>query len=498
MGPNVLEMKNIDKSFSGTHALKGINFDLRLGEVHALLGENGAGKSTLIKILGGIHQPDSGIILINGEQIEMDTVQAAQKQGIGIIHQEIVLVPYLSVAENIFLGREPTTKIGLKDLKTINRRAFEMMKALDLKFDVCQLVKDLTIAQQQMVEIVKAISFNARILVMDEPTSSLSDDEVDKLFATIEKLKKRNVSIIYISHRMEEIFKISDRVTVIRDGTYVGTKNTPETNADELVSMMVGRSLENFYTRTYCMQDEVVLSVEGLTKKGAFNDISFSIKKGEVLGFSGLIGAGRSEIMTAIFGGDSFDSGTIRLNGQKVRFANTKQATDLGIAMVPEDRKKQGLMLTNTVAFNLTLAGLSFLMQRGLINSKRKNQMVNKYIEDLNIKTSSGEMTVAQLSGGNQQKVVLGRWLATSPKLLILDEPTRGIDIGAKQEIYSIINKLASKGLAIILVSSELPEIINMCDEVCVVRNGRIVKHLAKEELTQEKIMRYATGGSVL
>ena len=495
MGNIILEMKNIDKSFGGTHALKGINFELGLGEVHALLGENGAGKSTLIKVLGGIHQPDSGSIIIDGKQVKIQSVNDARKYGIGIIHQEIVLVPYLSVAENIFLGREYKTKFGLLDKKSMYARAEEMVRNLGVNIDVRMPVGMLNIAQQQMVEIIKAISFNVKILVMDEPTSSLSMEETTRLFEIIAKLKKNNVSIIYISHRMEELFKISDRVTVIRDGTYVGTRKTSETNPDELVSMMVGRSLKSYYARSYCEPGETVLSVEGLTKKGVFSDISFSVRKGEILGFFGLIGSGRSEVMTSIFGGDTYDSGNIVLNGGNVRFKNTKQSTDSGIAMVPEDRKKLGLMLTNIVGFNLTLAGLKYLIQWGLINRKRRKSLIKKCIDELIIRTPSEDSIVSELSGGNQQKVVLGRWLATKPKLLILDEPTRGIDIAAKQEIYFIINKLAQEGMAIILVSSELPEIINMCDALCVMREGRIVKKLTREELTQENIMKYATGG---
>ncbi|MDD2458578.1 MAG: sugar ABC transporter ATP-binding protein [Eubacteriales bacterium] len=497
MHQKVLEMKNIEKSFSGTHALRGINFDLELGEVHALLGENGAGKSTLIKILGGIHRPDSGTIVISGTEVKMENVHAAQKHGIGIIHQEIVLVPYLSVAANIFLGREPLNRFGLKDINLINSRATEMVRELGLNLDVRKPVVELTIAQQQMVEIIKAISFNVKILVMDEPTSSLSEEEVDKLFEIIGRLKKADVSIIYISHRMEELFKISDRITVIRDGTYVGTKKTTETKHDELVSMMVGRSLKNFYTRTECEIGEVVLAVDKLTKNGVFKNVSFQVRSGEILGFSGLIGSGRSEIMTAIFGGIPFDNGDVYLQNKKVRIRSTKQATDFGIGMVPEDRKKQGLMLNNTVGFNLTLASLKYLAKGFLVSTSKKKNVIQKYLQDLRIKTSSADALVSSLSGGNQQKVVLGKWLATKPKLLILDEPTRGVDVGAKSEIYAIINQLASEGIAIILVSSELPEIINMSDSVCVVRNGQIVKQLGRTELTQENIMLYATGGGI-
>lgn len=497
MGQKVLEMKNISKSFGGTHALNGIDFELELGEVHALLGENGAGKSTLIKVLGGIHQPDSGTILINGTEVKMQNVHAAQAAGIGIIHQEIVLVPYLSVSENIFLGRELTNKFGLKDTNSMNEQARKMVQALGLEIDVTKPVGQLSIAQQQMVEIVKAISFNVRILVMDEPTSSLSDDEVEKLFATIERLKKNNVSIIYISHRMEELFRISDRVTVIRDGTYVGTVTTKDTDVDELVTMMVGRSLQKYYIRNYTMQDKEVLRVENLSKKGVFENISFTVHKGEILGFSGLVGSGRSEIMTAIFGGYGYDSGTVYLNGNKVIFKNTAQAISNGVAMVPEDRKKQGLILINSVGYNITLSSLKYIMNGLLVSKAKKQRIIEKYIAELNVKAASQSIAVSSLSGGNQQKVVLAKWLATKPQLLILDEPTRGVDVGAKSEIYAIMNRLANEGMAIILVSSELPEIINMCDNVCVLREGRIVGRLSKGELDQENIMKYATGGAV-
>lgn len=495
MGKTVLQMKNIDKSFSGTHALQNINFELELGEVHALLGENGAGKSTLIKVLGGIHKPNAGEILINGERVEIDSVAKAREYGIGIIHQEIVLVPHLSVAENIFLGREPKTKLGLVDIKKMNAEAETMAQRLGLTIDVRTPLEKLTIAQQQMVEIVKASSFNVKILVMDEPTSSLSDEEVDKLFETIERLKKDNVSIIYISHRMEELFRISDRVTIIRDGTYVGTKITAQTNPNELVAMMVGRNLESFYTRTYNELNEVILSVKGLCKKNEFSDISFDVRKGEILGFSGLVGAGRSEIMEAVFGAEKYDSGEIVLKGKKCIFKNPMQAIKNGIALVPEDRKKQGLVLINSVAYNITLASLRFVMNSFLLSKKKSDIVVDENIRNLHVKTSSPEIDVASLSGGNQQKVVIAKWLATKPEVLILDEPTRGVDVGAKQEIYTIINTLAQQGMAIIMVSSELPEIINMCDTVCVVREGKITAKLNKDELTQEHIMKYATGG---
>ena len=497
MGQTVLEMKGIKKSFNGVYALKGIDFSLEEGEVHALLGENGAGKSTLIKGLGGIYKPDSGSITINGKEVKIQGVPDAQALGIGIIHQEIVLVPYLTVAQNIFLGREISGKLGKVDLKETNRRSQEMLSSLGVNIQADTMVEDLTIAQQQMVEIVKAVSFNGKIIVMDEPTSSISTEEVEQLFKIISNLKKKHVSIIYISHRMEELFRISDRVTVIRDGEYVGTRITSETNPKELVAMMVGRDLQSFYSRDYndLTNAPVALEVRNLSCEGWFNDVSFKVHKGEILGFSGLIGAGRSEIMQCIFGARHYQSGTVLYKGKEVHFNNPMEALKAGVAMVPEDRKKEGLVLGNTVAFNLTLASLHFYMNGIAVSESKKAKTVTEYFSKLKIKAASPNIEVASLSGGNQQKVVLGKWLATKPDVLILDEPTRGVDVNAKYEIYLTINELAKQGIAIIMVSSELPEIINMCDNVCVVREGKLVKELPREELSQEEIMKYAAGG---
>ena len=492
----VLKMTDIQKSFGGVHALNGIHFELREGEIHALLGENGAGKSTLIKVLGGIYRPDRGTINIGGKDVEMDNVQIAREHGIGIIHQEIVLVPHLTVAENIFLGREILDRFGFKNMGEMLRQAQEMLKKLGLDIDADTKVVELTIAQQQMVEIVKASSFNVKILVMDEPTSSLSDEEVEKLFETMTRLKEQKVSIIYISHRMEELFRMTDRITVIRDGAYVGTVNTKETDTDELVAMMVGRSLQNYYTRDYdtLKEDRVVLEVENLTKKGVFDNISFKVREGEILGFAGLVGAGRSEIMTCVFGADRVDSGRILLEGKEIRFKNCLEAINSGIAMVTEDRKKTGLTLINSIVFNPTLSSLRYYAKGLLLSDAKKEEVTQEYIKSLNIKALSPDVPVGSMSGGNQQKVVIAKALATKPKILILDEPTRGVDVGAKAEIYSIINELARQGMAIIMISSELPEIINMCDNVCVIKEGVKTGEIDHLELTQERIMKLATG----
>lgn len=491
----LLEMQDIRKSFGATRALSGVSISVDAGEVLALLGENGAGKSTLINILGGIVQPDSGSIVIGGETFAaLQDVQAARRAGIAVIHQEIVLVPHLTVAQNIFLGREPTTRTGLKDGKLIDRLAREAIASLELDIDAATPVGALSTAQQQMVEIVKAVSQDARILVMDEPTSSLSLPEVERLFAIVRRLRAGGVAIVYISHRLEEIFSIADRVTVIRDGTYIGTKPTAATDHQELVSMMVGRSLSAFYSRSFAATADTLLEVDGLSKNGVFEDVSFSVHKGEVLGFAGLVGAGRSEIMASLFGADGFDRGTIRLNGKAVRFRTTEEAIRSGLAMVPEDRKRSGLVLSNTVGFNLTLAATPSLGRGPFINFRRRDDLIGRLIERLGIKTSSPWQVVSSLSGGNQQKVVVAKWLATEPKVLILDEPTRGVDVGAKREIYAIIDDLAKAGLGVVLVSSELEEILNLCDSVCVVRKGRIVKTLVRDQLSQETIMHYAAG----
>ncbi|WP_320128577.1 sugar ABC transporter ATP-binding protein [uncultured Sphaerochaeta sp.] len=496
---SLLEMNNIKKSFSGAKALDGVDFTLEQGEVHALLGENGAGKSTLIKILGGIIKPDDGIIHINGEKVSIENVSDARGLGIGVIHQEIVLVPYISVAKNIFLGREPVSRLGILDEKQINTRAQEMTDSLGLSLDVTKNVEELTIAQQQMVEIVKAISFNVKVLVMDEPTSSLSEEEVGRLFETISLLKKQGVSIIYISHRMDELFRISDRITVIRDGIYVGMKNTKETTVEELVSMMVGRTLESFYSRTFnnLSQAKTVLEVENLSAGKTFHNVSFKVRAGEILGFAGLMGAGRSEIMMSLFGCTPHRTeGTAFLNGKEIDFKTPLEAIKNGIGFVPEDRKGQGLVLSKSVGYNITLASLHYIMKNFVISKTKRKATIDTYISDLKIKAISNEVEVSSLSGGNQQKVVLAKWLATRPCLLILDEPTRGVDVGAKFEIYSIINKLAAQGMAIVFISSELPEIVNMCDSVCVIRSGRLVKQIPREQLSQKYIMSYAAGGS--
>ncbi|AIF50881.1 sugar ABC transporter ATP-binding protein [Pelosinus sp. UFO1] len=495
MSKVVLEMKNIHKRFPGVYALKDVNFALEAGEVHGVLGENGAGKSTLMKVLGGIYNVDEGEIYIDGQGVKIHDVIDSQNAGVSIIHQELVLVPHMSVAENIFSGREPTGKFGFIKQDIMLEEAQKLLDFFNLGIDASQLVYKLNIAEQQMVEVARAISFNSKILVMDEPTSSLTEKEVGFLFQTIENLKSQGVGIIYISHRMSELFRITDRITVMRDGQYIGTKVTKETNVNELISMMVGRELTSYYHKIAHELGENALEVRSLSREGVFSGINFEIKKGEILGFSGLVGAGRSEIMKSIFGLDPIDSGEVYIHGEKVVIQSPSDAMDLGIALVPENRKDEGLILKGSVGYNMTLRVLDEFIKGIGVNTRKEEEIINTYVEKLGIKSASSSQLVSNLSGGNQQKVVIAKSLAANPQILILDEPTRGVDVGAKAEIYAIMNRLAQEGVSIIMISSELPEIINMSDRVIVIHNGSIAGILNRDEFSQEKIMHMATGG---
>lgn len=488
---NLLEMKNIHKRFPGVYALKNIHFTLKEGEVHALLGENGAGKSTLIKVLGGIYQADEGEIFIQGKKAEIHNVFDAQKNGVAIIHQELVLVPYMTVAENIFLGREPV-KRGLVDKTKMNTESAQLLRDYRLNFGPETLIADLTIAQRQMVEIVKAISFNSKILVMDEPTSSISDKEVDFLFKIMKTLTEKGVGIIYISHKMSELWQICDRVTVLRDGEYVGTETIKDITKDKLISMMVGRTLEQYYTREFLNPSEEVLRVENLCDGKMVRDVSFNVRKGEIVGMAGLVGAGRSETMHCIFGLKKKYTGKIFLRGKEVRFKTAVEAINEGMAFVPEDRKLEGLYHVKSVTYNTSIEVLSDFIKGIFFNKKREAEIAQTYTDMMKTKTPSLEQHVNLLSGGNQQKVMIGRWLATNPSVLILDEPTRGVDVGAKAEIYAIMNYLVKQGISIIMISSELPEIINMSDRIYVMANGKVTGCIDHQDVSQEKIMKLA------
>lgn len=488
----LLEMKHICKSFPGVKALQDVSLQLKAGEIHALLGENGAGKSTLIKVLGGIYIAEEGEIYIEGKKVEIGGVKDAQANGIAIIHQELVLVPYMTVAENIFLGREHG-KGRFVNKESMNKEAQTLLDQYQMNINAETLIKDLTIAQQQMVEIVKAISFNSKILVMDEPTSSISDKEVGFLFETMRTLTKKGVGIIYISHKMSELEEICDRVTVMRDGTYVGTKEVKDTSKDELVAMMVGRELTNYYTRDFGSSDEVVLKCENIADGKMVRGASFEVHKGEIIGFAGLVGAGRSEVMKCIFGLTKNSTGDIYMEGKKIEIHSPIDAVKYGIALVPENRKQEGLYKVQSVKFNSTIQVLKDFIKGIRVDLDKEEKITQDYIDMMSTKTPSQEQMIGNLSGGNQQKVMIGRWLATNPKVLILDEPTRGVDVGAKSEIYAIMNELAKQGMAIIMISSELPEILNMSDRIYVMREGKIRGCFHHSEgVTQEDIMQLA------
>ena len=489
----LLRMTDINKSFSGIAVLQGVDLEVEAGEVHALLGENGAGKSTLIKILGGIYTKDSGVIEINGQQAEINSVADARKNGISIIHQELMMVPDMSVSENIFLGQSKMKKYGFVDLPEQIRIAQELLDEYNIGISARTMLRNLTIAQQQMVEIIRAVSFGVRILVMDEPTSSLDEDEVEVMFDIVRRLKSEGIGIIYISHRMSELDIIADKVTVLRDGISVATKDMGKTNKDELVALMVGRNISQYYTKTDTATDETVLRVDHLKDGKRVKDVSFDLKKGEILGFAGLVGAGRTETMMNIFGITRRVSGKIYYHGNEVEFRNPKEAIDHGFGLVPEDRKLLGNFPDQGVRFNSTIVVKNQFLNSGRYDARTEHEMTQRYIDIMKTKVSSMEQLVSKLSGGNQQKVLISRWLLATKEILILDEPTRGVDVATKADIYKIMNDLAATGMAIIMVSSELPELINMCDRIVVLSHGVSTGVLKRGDFTQEKIMHYAT-----
>ena len=487
----IIQVNGLNKSFSGIKALDNIQFDLYPGEVHALMGENGAGKSTFMKILIGLLLPDSGTINFDGEPIEKMDVHKMLQKGISMIHQEILMVPELTIAQNIFLGRE--IKLGYwVDEQQINQRSQEVLNLIGLDLNVRTKAKNLSIAEMQLIEIAKAISNHAKVIIMDEPTSALSDKESEMLFKIICDLKSKGVAIIYISHKLEEIFQIADRITVLRDGKYIATKNTKELNKNSLISLMVGREIENLFSSDSRVPGNVILEVQGLTKKSKFDDINFTVHAGEVLGIAGLMGAGRTEIARAIFGIDKMDSGEVTLHGQKIKIKSPKDAIEKGIGYVSEDRKSLGFIPDMSIIENISLSSLKNYSKGWFIQTKNEAKASSHLAGDLKIKAASLHQKVINLSGGNQQKVVIAKVLLASPSLIILDEPTRGIDIGAKYEIYKLINQLANDGLAVIIISSELPEILGMSDRILVLSKGKQTAILTKLEATQEKIMHYA------
>jgi ribose transport system ATP-binding protein len=491
-----LALRGIRKAFPGVVALDGVDLELFPGEVHVLLGENGAGKSTLMKIISGAVVRDAGEILLGGAPVEIASPRHAQELGIGIIYQEFNLIPHLSAGENIFLAREPRLAFGVIDQRTLLRRAQKLLDDLGVAIDACVIVSRLSVAQQQMVEVAKALSLDARVLIMDEPTSALTEQEIKELFATIRRLKARGVAIVYISHRMEELFAIGDRVTVLRDGRHVGTRRIGETSMPELVRLMVGRDLKDQFPKQPAPGGEEALRIEGLRRDGVLHDISFTLHRGEVVGLAGLMGSGRTEVARAIFGADATDGGRVFVRGQERKISSPRAAIDLGLGFLTEDRKHQGLVLVLSVQENICLPSIARFAQLGVMSPARETAAAAKHIAGLRIKTPGPHQRVVNLSGGNQQKVVLGKWLTTDADILIFDEPTRGIDVGAKVEIYQLINQLAARGAAILMISSELPEILGMSDRILVMHAGRLAGEFSAAEATQEKLLAAALGHS--
>ncbi|MBW6465143.1 MAG: sugar ABC transporter ATP-binding protein [Brevefilum sp.] len=494
MNDTLVLMEGIDKRFPGVQALKGCQFNLQRGEVHALVGENGAGKSTLMKILAGIYQVDGGTITFKGEQVTIPNPHTAQTMGISMVHQELNLMSHLTAAQNIFIGREPT-KSFLIDENTQNNKTKEIFELMNLNLDPTMRVSKMTVAKQQMVEIAKALSFNADVLIFDEPSGALTDVETAELFRIIRQLKAEGTGIIYITHRMEELKEISDRITVLRDGLYVNTVNTRETSINEIINMMVGRVIyESSPEIPEERSQEIVLEVKNLSRGNELKDVSFQLMKGEILGFAGLIGAGRTETARAIFGADPVDSGEVFINGKPVHIKRPSDAVAHDIAYLSEDRKRYGLCLSLDLKTNIVLPIYQKLSSvLGWVKDKRAYTISKNIVDQLSIRTPSLEQKAKNLSGGNQQKVVVGKWLAKDADILIFDEPTRGIDVGAKQEIYSLLNELAAQGKSIIMISSELPEIIRMSHRVIVMCEGRVTGNLDYSEATQENIMKFAT-----
>ncbi|EJM7587691.1 sugar ABC transporter ATP-binding protein [Citrobacter freundii] len=496
MSETFLQMSHITKRFPGVLALSNVDFALRKGEVHALLGENGAGKSTLMKILSGVYQPDEGNIIFEGQSVSFANPLSAQSAGITIIHQEFNLFPELTVEENIFIGREFCKNNRWRlDEKQQRQAAIDILQKLNLNISPETLVADLTVAQQQMVEIAKAISVNAKILIMDEPTAALTETEIDSLFQVTRLLKEQGTGIVYISHRLEELALIADRATVMRDGQFIATVDYDAVKISDLIAMMVGRDLGNIYPRRGPLaQRKPVLEVSGLTRNGVLNNIDFTLYQGEILGFAGLMGAGRTELARAIFGADPIDGGTLKLNGKVTVIKDIPDAIQQGISYLTEDRKKEGLALGLSVERNIMLGNYPEYSDRyGNVDSKRCQKTSEEQVKALRIKTPHLEQAALNLSGGNQQKIIIARWVCKDTDILIFDEPTRGIDVGAKLEIYELMNRLVAKGKSIIMISSELPEVLGMCDRILVMRNGRITGELASDDATQEKIMQYAT-----
>jgi inositol transport system ATP-binding protein len=490
----VLEVRNISKSFPGVKALSDICFSVKKGSVHVLCGENGAGKSTLMKIVNGIYQPDSGEIFIKGEQVRIPSPIRARNLGISMIFQELNYTPEMTIEESLFIGNLPTKSFGRVDWKEIRRRTLELLTQENLPYNPQTKLKDLSVSDLQMLEILKAVSRDADVLIMDEPTSSIAQKEVEILFEKIDALRARGKGIVYISHKMDEIFKIADEISILRDGKIIETRPKDQFDIESVIGLMVGRKLAGDYPKETIAPGEVVLEVNGFSGRTGFNDVSFHLRKGEIIGFAGLVGAGRTELVRALFGLDQHDSGTVKLHGKALAIKDVRDSINNGIVMLSEDRRRYGLVLIRDVKENVTLATLSKFFKGGRLHVSQEREEVERVCKRIHVKAPSIDTQVSTLSGGNQQKIVLSKWMMRNPDILILDEPTRGIDVGAKFEIHKLMTEIARDGKSILMVSSELPELIGMCDRIYVMAKGRIAGELKRSEFTQEAIMKYAMG----
>jgi len=493
MSEYILELNKITKRFANVEVLHDVNLSLKPGEVHAILGENGAGKSTLVKVITGVHQPDAGEIRLNGQVVQFNDPRESRQAGIAAIYQELSLFPDLDVAENIFVGRQPTTRLGRIDWRKLYAEADRLLTSLGVHLNLKQKARSLSIAQQQMVEIARAFSINARILIMDEPTSSLTLNEVADLFRLVRRLRDDGTGIIFISHRLEELFELADRVTILRDGSYVDTRLLSEVNRDDLIRLMVGRTISNLFPKQDVVPGDVALMVENLSQTGIFENISFELRRGEILGLAGLVGAGRTDVARAIFGVEPPSGGRIQVEGRAVQINSPQDAISLGLAYVPEDRQLHGLIPQMNITANISLPMLQEYANRGWLRDKVEIKAAFGAAQQMEVRANNIWQKARELSGGNQQKIVLAKWLSTNPHILILDEPTRGIDVGTKAAVHALMSKLASEGMAILMISSELPVILGMSDRVLVMREGHLTGHFTRAEATQEKIISAAT-----
>lgn len=492
--PPLFELQGVSKAFSGVQALDSVSFDVLPGEVHALVGENGAGKSTLIKIMSGVYQPDEGALLLDGTAVHLSTPHEAQAMGISAVHQELNMQPYLSIAENIFLGRQPYGRFGLIDFRRLYHMASDLLSQLGIDLDPKQTLEELSVAQRQMVSIARAISVNAHLIIFDEPTAALTQRETELLFAIIRRLKERRIGIVYISHRLEEIAEMADRVTVLRDGKHIRTAPIDDFSVDQIVSMMVGRDISDLFRKLDVPIGDPVLEVRNLSTTLALEDVSFTLHAGEILGIAGLVGAGRTELARAVFGADAISGGEVLLLGQPLQLRSPRDAIRSAIALVPEERKQQGLVVEQSINDNIGLPNLPRMFRHGIINTRKQAALSRRFVEQLAIRTPSIYQHVKFLSGGNQQRVVLAKWLATQPKVLILDEPTRGVDVAAKADIHDLMCQLAAQGVGIVMISSDMPEVLAMSDRILVMRRGRIAGEFSRQDATQEAILRVAAG----